>query len=89
MHKRHRQKLWRFLVWILSLVHRTERKFLGLIDEYRTERKPINAVGNIMKNSVYEELDVPTFTDRTRASLKFKKDAIISVHFVLFHGHVA
>ena len=48
-------------------------KLLGLIDEFRTERKPINAVGNIMKNRVYEELDVPTFTDRTRASLKIQE----------------
>ncbi|WP_438311029.1 tRNA (N(6)-L-threonylcarbamoyladenosine(37)-C(2))-methylthiotransferase MtaB [Sporosarcina sp. FA9] len=48
-------------------------KLIGLIDEFRTERKPINAVGNIMKNRVYEELDVPTFTDRTRASLKIQE----------------
>src|SRR4051794_21195267 len=48
-------------------------KLLGLIDEYRTERKPINAVRNIMKNRVYEELDVPAFTDRTRASLKIQE----------------
>ncbi|MFD1926519.1 tRNA (N(6)-L-threonylcarbamoyladenosine(37)-C(2))-methylthiotransferase MtaB [Sporosarcina siberiensis] len=48
-------------------------KLLGLIEEFRTERKPINAVGNIMKSRVYEELDVPTFTDRTRASLKIQE----------------
>lgn len=48
-------------------------KLLGLIDEYRIERQPINAVRNIMKNRVYEELDVPTFTDRTRASLKIQE----------------
>lgn len=48
-------------------------KMLGLIDEYRTERQPINAVRNIMKNRVYEELDVPAFTDRTRASLKIQE----------------
>ncbi|WP_342505233.1 tRNA (N(6)-L-threonylcarbamoyladenosine(37)-C(2))-methylthiotransferase MtaB [Sporosarcina sp. FSL K6-2383] len=48
-------------------------KLLGLIDEYRVERQPINAVRNIMKNRVYEELDVPTFTDRTRASLKIQE----------------
>lgn len=48
-------------------------KLLGLIEEYREERKPINAVRNIMKNRVYEELDVPTFTDRTRASLKIQE----------------
>ncbi|MFS0575270.1 tRNA (N(6)-L-threonylcarbamoyladenosine(37)-C(2))-methylthiotransferase MtaB [Sporosarcina sp. 179-K 3D1 HS] len=48
-------------------------KLLGLIDEYRKERQPINAVRNIMKNRVYEELDVPAFTDRTRASLKIQE----------------
>lgn len=48
-------------------------KLLGLIDEYKVERQPINAVRNIMKNRVYEELDVPAFTDRTRASLKIQE----------------
>lgn len=48
-------------------------KLLGLIEEYRVERQPINAVRNIMKNRIYEELDVPAFTDRTRASLKIQE----------------
>lgn len=48
-------------------------KMLGYIDQYRNERQPINAVRNIMKNRVYEELDVPAFTDRTRASLKIQE----------------
>lgn len=48
-------------------------KLLGLIDEFRTERQTINAVRNIMKNRIYEELDVPTFSDRTRASLKIQE----------------
>ncbi|MER1986093.1 MAG: tRNA (N(6)-L-threonylcarbamoyladenosine(37)-C(2))-methylthiotransferase MtaB [Solibacillus sp.] len=48
-------------------------KMLGLIDQYREERQPINAVRNIMKNRTYEELDVPYFTDRTRASLKIQE----------------
>ncbi|MDN5707947.1 MAG: tRNA (N(6)-L-threonylcarbamoyladenosine(37)-C(2))-methylthiotransferase MtaB [Planococcus sp. (in: firmicutes)] len=48
-------------------------KLLDYIEQYRSERKPINAVGNIMKNRVYEELDVPAFTDRTRASLKIQE----------------
>ncbi len=30
-------------------------------------------LGNIMKNRKYEELDVPYFTDRTRASLKIQE----------------
>ncbi|MFJ7826838.1 tRNA (N(6)-L-threonylcarbamoyladenosine(37)-C(2))-methylthiotransferase MtaB [Psychrobacillus sp. NPDC096623] len=48
-------------------------KMLDYIQQYKKERKPINAVGNIMKNRVYEELDVPSFTDRTRASLKIQE----------------
>jgi threonylcarbamoyladenosine tRNA methylthiotransferase MtaB len=48
-------------------------KMLQYIDQYRKERQPINAVGNIMKNRVYEEMDVPSFTDRTRASLKIQE----------------
>ena len=48
-------------------------KLLGLINDFKVERQPINAVRNIMKNRVYEELDVPAFTDRTRASLKIQE----------------
>ncbi|MGM9967748.1 MULTISPECIES: tRNA (N(6)-L-threonylcarbamoyladenosine(37)-C(2))-methylthiotransferase MtaB [unclassified Rummeliibacillus] len=48
-------------------------KMLGYIEQYKQERQPINAVKNIMKNRVYEELDVPYFTDRTRASLKIQE----------------
>ncbi|AIE60796.1 Threonylcarbamoyladenosine tRNA methylthiotransferase MtaB [Bacillus methanolicus MGA3] len=48
-------------------------KMLEYIEKYKKERQPINAVGNIMKNRVYEELDVPSFTDRTRASLKIQE----------------
>lgn len=48
-------------------------KMLDYIDQFKQERQPINAVGNIMKNRVYEELDVPSFTDRTRASLKIQE----------------
>lgn len=48
-------------------------KMLDYIDHYQKERQPINAVGNIMKSRVYEELDVPAFTDRTRASLKIQE----------------
>lgn len=48
-------------------------KMLEYIEQYRNERTPINAVGNIMKTRVYEELDVPSFTDRTRASLKIQE----------------
>ncbi|NSL50280.1 tRNA (N(6)-L-threonylcarbamoyladenosine(37)-C(2))-methylthiotransferase MtaB [Calidifontibacillus erzurumensis] len=48
-------------------------KLLDYIKQYENERKPINAVGNIMKAKVFEELDVPSFTDRTRASLKIQE----------------
>ncbi|MDQ0218253.1 tRNA (N(6)-L-threonylcarbamoyladenosine(37)-C(2))-methylthiotransferase MtaB [Peribacillus cavernae] len=48
-------------------------KMLPYIEQYKKERQPINGVGNIMKNRVYEELDVPAFTDRTRASLKIQE----------------
>lgn len=48
-------------------------KMLGYIEQYREERQPINGVGNIMKARVFEELDVPAFTDRTRASLKIQE----------------
>ncbi|RNF41012.1 tRNA (N(6)-L-threonylcarbamoyladenosine(37)-C(2))-methylthiotransferase MtaB [Planococcus salinus] len=48
-------------------------KLLSYIEQYKEQRQPINAVGNIMKNRVYEELDVPSFTDRTRASLKIQE----------------
>ncbi|MFG6121110.1 MULTISPECIES: tRNA (N(6)-L-threonylcarbamoyladenosine(37)-C(2))-methylthiotransferase MtaB [Thalassobacillus] len=48
-------------------------KMLDYIEQYKQERQPINGVTNIMKNRVYEELDVPYFTDRTRASLKIQE----------------
>lgn len=46
---------------------------LGYIKQYQEERQPINGVSNIMKARVFEELDVPAFTDRTRASLKIQE----------------
>ncbi|PLT30956.1 tRNA (N(6)-L-threonylcarbamoyladenosine(37)-C(2))-methylthiotransferase MtaB [Peribacillus deserti] len=48
-------------------------KMLQYIEQFKEERQPINGVGNIMKSRVYEELDVPAFTDRTRASLKIQE----------------
>jgi threonylcarbamoyladenosine tRNA methylthiotransferase MtaB len=48
-------------------------KMLMYIQQYQEERMPINGVSNIMKARVYEELDVPAFTDRTRASLKIQE----------------
>ncbi|WP_100372240.1 tRNA (N(6)-L-threonylcarbamoyladenosine(37)-C(2))-methylthiotransferase MtaB [Bacillus sp. FJAT-45037] len=48
-------------------------KMIDYIEQFKKEREPINGVGNIMKSRVYEELDVPAFTDRTRASLKIQE----------------
>lgn len=48
-------------------------KMIGYIEDFKRLREPINGVGNIMKTRVYEELDVPAFTDRTRASLKIQE----------------
>ncbi|AXF54682.1 tRNA (N(6)-L-threonylcarbamoyladenosine(37)-C(2))-methylthiotransferase MtaB [Salicibibacter kimchii] len=48
-------------------------KMIGYIEAFKHSREPINGVSNIMKTRVYEELDVPAFTDRTRASLKIQE----------------
>jgi threonylcarbamoyladenosine tRNA methylthiotransferase MtaB len=48
-------------------------QIISLIQKYEQERKPINAVRNIMKTRVFEELDVPSFADRTRAFLKIQE----------------
>lgn len=49
------------------------RKMLEYIEQYKKDREPINGVKNIMKTRVFEEMDVPHFTDRTRASLKIQE----------------
>ncbi|MDQ0351068.1 threonylcarbamoyladenosine tRNA methylthiotransferase MtaB [Alkalibacillus filiformis] len=49
------------------------RKMLEYIEQYKKEREPINGVSNIMKTRSFEEMDVPSFTDRTRASLKIQE----------------
>lgn len=43
------------------------------IDKHKETKGPVNGVSNIMKNRVFEEMDVPVFTDRTRASLKIQE----------------
>ncbi|WP_127579797.1 tRNA (N(6)-L-threonylcarbamoyladenosine(37)-C(2))-methylthiotransferase MtaB [Paenibacillus koleovorans] len=48
-------------------------KILPLIRNFEQDRKPINAVRNIMKTREFEELDVPAFDDRTRAFLKIQE----------------
>ncbi len=41
-----------------------------------------------MKNRTYEELEVPYFTDRTRASLKIQEGCNNFARSVLSRGHV-
>jgi threonylcarbamoyladenosine tRNA methylthiotransferase MtaB len=48
-------------------------KLLDYIEEHRRTRQPVHAVKNIMKAREFEELDVPTFSERTRASLKIQE----------------
>ncbi|MBB6675383.1 tRNA (N(6)-L-threonylcarbamoyladenosine(37)-C(2))-methylthiotransferase MtaB [Cohnella nanjingensis] len=48
-------------------------KLMTYVAEIRAERKPINAVRNIMKTREFEELDVPDFADHTRAFLKIQE----------------
>lgn len=47
-------------------------KIIPYIEEIQQSRQPINAVRNIMKTRVFEEMDVPDFADRTRAFLKIQ-----------------
>ncbi|MBB6454323.1 threonylcarbamoyladenosine tRNA methylthiotransferase MtaB [Salirhabdus euzebyi] len=49
------------------------KKMLDYIEQYKEDRQPINGVTNIMKTREFEEMDVPAFTDRTRASLKIQE----------------
>ncbi|GGJ83416.1 threonylcarbamoyladenosine tRNA methylthiotransferase MtaB [Lentibacillus kapialis] len=49
------------------------KKMIDYIEEHQKTREPVNGVTNIMKNRVFEEMDVPDFTDRTRASLKIQE----------------
>ncbi|KGX93575.1 30S ribosomal protein S12 methylthiotransferase [Pontibacillus halophilus JSM 076056 = DSM 19796] len=49
------------------------RNMIPYIREHQKHREPINGVSNIMKTRTYEEMDVPAFTDRTRASLKIQE----------------
>ncbi|QHW30451.1 tRNA (N(6)-L-threonylcarbamoyladenosine(37)-C(2))-methylthiotransferase MtaB [Paenibacillus rhizovicinus] len=48
-------------------------KLMGYIEGLQNERKPVNAVRNIMKTREFEELDVPDFAERTRAFLKIQE----------------
>jgi threonylcarbamoyladenosine tRNA methylthiotransferase MtaB len=48
-------------------------KIIDYIEQYRRQREPINAVGNIMKTRQFEDLEVPEFSGRTRAYLKIQE----------------
>ncbi len=48
-------------------------KLMTYIADIQNDRKPMNAVRNIMKTREFEELDVPDFSDRTRAFLKIQE----------------
>ncbi|GEN57422.1 threonylcarbamoyladenosine tRNA methylthiotransferase MtaB [Halolactibacillus alkaliphilus] len=48
-------------------------KMIDFIEEHKETRVPVNGVSNIMKNRVFEEMDVPDFSDRTRANLKIQE----------------
>lgn len=49
------------------------KNMIELIEQHEETRLPVNGVKNIMKNRVFEEMDVPVFSDRTRASLKIQE----------------
>lgn len=49
------------------------KNMINLIEEHLLTRLPVNGVKNIMNNQVFEEMDVPVFSDRTRASLKIQE----------------
>lgn len=46
---------------------------MTFIEQFQAERQPVNAVRNIMKTRQFEEIDVPSFTERTRAFLKIQE----------------
>lgn len=47
-------------------------RLLEFVEQVKRTREPINQVGNIMKQREFEEMDVPSFSNRTRASLKIQ-----------------
>jgi len=49
------------------------KNMIRLIEEHKETRLPVNGVSAIMQNRVFEEMDVPEFSDRTRASLKIQE----------------
>ncbi|WP_077299415.1 tRNA (N(6)-L-threonylcarbamoyladenosine(37)-C(2))-methylthiotransferase MtaB [Virgibacillus pantothenticus] len=49
------------------------KHMISYIEQHKKSKEPVNGVSNIMKNRVFEEMDVPEFSDRTRASLKIQE----------------
>lgn len=47
-------------------------KILDYVEQYLRQRQPINAVSNIMQARQFEDLEVPSFSQRTRAYLKIQ-----------------
>jgi threonylcarbamoyladenosine tRNA methylthiotransferase MtaB len=58
----------------VDLVVGNDRKsqIVELVEKVRREQHPYQAVGNILKTREFEEMDVPFFEERTRASLKIQ-----------------
>lgn len=48
-------------------------KIMSFVGQIQGDRQPVNAVRNIMKTREFEELDVPDFSERTRAFLKIQE----------------
>ncbi|MFD0958623.1 tRNA (N(6)-L-threonylcarbamoyladenosine(37)-C(2))-methylthiotransferase MtaB [Paenibacillus chungangensis] len=48
-------------------------KIMDFVRQIQRDRQPVNAVRNIMKTRSFEELDVPDFSERTRAFLKIQE----------------
>lgn len=48
-------------------------KLMSFVADIQNDRKSVNAVRNIMKTREFEELDVPAFSDHTRAFLKIQE----------------
>lgn len=56
---------------VVGTQHRDQ--LLQWVEQVREERRPYSAVANILAQRNFEDLDVPTFHDRTRASLKIQE----------------
>ncbi|WP_054024210.1 tRNA (N(6)-L-threonylcarbamoyladenosine(37)-C(2))-methylthiotransferase MtaB [Bacillus sp. FJAT-28004] len=48
-------------------------KIMTFVNQIQGDRQPVNAVRNIMKTRDFEELNVPDFSERTRAFLKIQE----------------